>query len=78
MSTAFYTFLLSRHLRLYPPPPFLAQMIEASVRSNTEQPRLELGVSAKTRNSTEAPKKYFLRQVFRILPMSDHPVDECK
>lgn len=68
MRTAFYAFSLSYHLRLDPPPPFLAQMMEADVCSNAEQPSLKLAVSAKAGDSPKAPDKYFLCQVVGILP----------
>src|SRR5450432_2103449 len=76
MRAAFHSLLLSDHLRLHSPPLLLAQMIKANMRRDAEQPGPELRFATETGQSTETPKKHFLRQVFCVFPPSHHPVDE--
>src|SRR5580704_7644713 len=78
MRAAFHSLVLSDHLRLHSPPLLLAQMIKANMRRNAEQPGPELRFATETGQSTETPKKHFLRQVFCVFPPSHHPVDESE
>jgi hypothetical protein len=68
-------FPLTDQLRVHAPALLVAQMIDADVRRDAEEPALEARFAAIFADAFEHAHQHILQQIFRVLPERHHAVD---